>query len=494
MKIEDLRRQFTVFVLLKDLPTTSELKLSLSEAGYEAYMFTDQDMLISRISQLPPHMILFDPNALLTGMSGFVEAIHSLSSEVVFFSVVGASDIPAMKAFKAFNFANPIIAGDFLSERIIWALDQQIEKLYQVYLNEKIYENWKEQKAILDKHEGESKKTAELITSNQEYSFQKQAEQYSELIKSEQREQLVHFFLDSVNLKCVYFKYLPTVHAFAALLAHQIDISSIQGQTLNLDPKDDQKAKEELKQNKLPISLEDILKKNFNLSNPLIYSLYKGKELEGIFLFFPENISNKQTLEKEWILFSLHHEKLQLMKKIEILDVKDSVTGLWNKVYFKEKCYSEISRARRLKNPVSILHLSVDNSEDLKIQIGAVGFQLVLKAVADIILKTCRAHDVVARIDDHEFMVLLPHAAVKNAALVAERIRRQVEVHSFSVNALKVTVSIGISEFPSLCVSEIELQNSATKALLHIIKNTNRLCIYKPEPTFVPEFEVNSAL
>ncbi len=494
MKIENLRKQFTIFVLLKDLPTTSELKLMISEAGYDAYMFTDQDMLISRISQLPPHMILFDPSALLTGLSNFVEAIHSLSSEVVFFSVIAAQDVPAMKAYKAFNFANPVLTGDFFHDRVIWALDQQAEKLYQVYLNEKIYENLKEQSLKLEKLEIEHKKISEQTVSSDENVFQHQAEKYSQLIKGEQREQLVHFFLDSVNLKSVYFKYLPSVNSFAALLSHQCDISSIQGQTLSVDTKDSSSLKEELKKNKLPSSLETLLKTNFNLTNPLVYTLEKGKELEGVFLFFPENISNKQSLEKEWILFSLHHEKLQLMKKIEILDVKDSVTGLWNKIYFKEKCYSEISRARRLKNPVSILHLSLDKSDELKNQIGVVGFQLVLKAIADIVLKICRAHDVVARFDENDFMILLPHAAVKNAALVAERIRRQVEAHSFSVNALKVTVCIGISEFPSLCASELDLCDTATKALLHIIKSGNRLCIFKPAPTFVPEFEVSSAL
>lgn len=58
-------------------------------------------------------------------------------------------------------------------------------------------------------------------------------------------------------------------------------------------------------------------------------------------------------------------------------------------------------------------------------------------------------------------------------------------------NGMKVSVSLGVSEYPSLCDSARTLDETATKALLHIVdKGGNKICLYKAPDSHRPEFEV----
>jgi PleD family two-component response regulator len=72
-------------------------------------------------------------------------------------------------------------------------------------------------------------------------------------------------------------------------------------------------------------------------------------------------------------------------------------------------------------------------------------------------------------------------------------LRRTIENHSFSMSGQKITVSCGVSEYPTLSSSAADLEASASQALQFIIeKGGNKVCLYKPIQDFKPDFEVPS--
>ena len=91
----------------------------------------------------------------------------------------------------------------------------------------------------------------------------------------------------------------------------------------------------------------------------------------------------------------------------------------------------------------------------------------------------------------NEMAMILPHCSKKGAAIRAERLRRIVEGTTFMENGMKVSISLGVSEYPSLCDSAKTLDETATKALTHILdKGGNKICLYKAPDSHHPEFEV----
>jgi diguanylate cyclase (GGDEF)-like protein len=176
---------------------------------------------------------------------------------------------------------------------------------------------------------------------------------------------------------------------------------------------------------------------------------------------------------------------------VDSLEVQDAATELFNRNYYQKVLDDEASRARRLKQPLSVVKVALDNFYEIDSSLGEAARDELLKSVGAVIAKTSRTNDITARTGLNEIAMLLPHCSKKGAALRAERLRRIIEGTTFIEKGIKVTVSLGVSEYPSLCDSAKTLDESATKALLHIIdKGGNKICLFKAAQSHRPEFEV----
>ncbi|TPW10236.1 MAG: hypothetical protein FD130_2282, partial [Halothiobacillaceae bacterium] len=97
--------------------------------------------------------------------------------------------------------------------------------------------------------------------------------------------------------------------------------------------------------------------------------------------------------------------------------------------------------------------------------------------VADVIQQTVRGSDMVFRYGGEEFVVLLSSTHVKGALLLAERIRRNIEINSVSCNGvtLSATVSLGVSWLEE-CDTGLTLFQKADSALYEA-KAGGRNCV-----------------
>jgi diguanylate cyclase (GGDEF)-like protein len=220
--------------------------------------------------------------------------------------------------------------------------------------------------------------------------------------------------------------------------------------------------------------------------------LYAHNNLEGVFVYSGEvPAQNTTSLSEEFSLMSLCYANFVLEKRVDTLEVQDYVTELFNRNYYQKILAEEVTRARRLKQPISVVKIALDDIYEIESSMGEAVRDELLKSVAAIIMKTSRTNDVTCRTAANEMAMILPHASKKGAAIRAERLRRIIEGTSFMDNGMKVSISLGVSEYPSLCDSAKTLDETASKALLHITdKGGNKICLYKAPESHKPEFAI----
>jgi diguanylate cyclase (GGDEF)-like protein len=149
--------------------------------------------------------------------------------------------------------------------------------------------------------------------------------------------------------------------------------------------------------------------------------------------------------------------------ELERLSVTDALTGLYNRRHLMGTLANEVQRSRRLRRTFSVLMADVDHFKRYNDTNGHLGGDAALVKVAEILRKATRGVDSVARYGGEEFLVMLLEAPLTTAAIVGERIRARVASEPFEGG--KVTVSIGIAEYPSHGDTPEELIASADAAM-----------------------------
>jgi diguanylate cyclase (GGDEF)-like protein len=96
--------------------------------------------------------------------------------------------------------------------------------------------------------------------------------------------------------------------------------------------------------------------------------------------------------------------------------------------------------------------LDLDDFKGTNDRHGHVAGDVVLRQVADAVHRLIRIEDVFARYGGEEFVVLTRGDGVRNAAQLAERLRRAISEMAIKLDAVEipVTVSIGVAELEEL--------------------------------------------
>ncbi len=132
------------------------------------------------------------------------------------------------------------------------------------------------------------------------------------------------------------------------------------------------------------------------------------------------------------------------------LSVTDELTGLLNRRYMDERLMEEVKRSNRHGYPTSFVMLDVDHFKSYNDEFGHPAGDEALRLVGQVFHETLRGADVAARYGGEEFAVLLPQTTSDEAAVIAERLRANVEAKVFPHRP--VTVSIGVASCSSdLC-------------------------------------------
>jgi diguanylate cyclase (GGDEF)-like protein len=163
-----------------------------------------------------------------------------------------------------------------------------------------------------------------------------------------------------------------------------------------------------------------------------------------------------------------------LFEKAEDLSVTDGLTGIKNRQYLENVFVSEFSRSLRYKSPLSAVIIDVDHFKSVNDTYGHQKGDQVLIEIGKVLNVFCRAHDTIARYGGEEFVIVLPETNIKGAFPIAERIRNQVGILSFSSGAehWNVTISCGVAEIDfKKMKSKDDLLKAADQALYKAKEN-----------------------
>jgi diguanylate cyclase (GGDEF)-like protein/PAS domain S-box-containing protein len=174
-------------------------------------------------------------------------------------------------------------------------------------------------------------------------------------------------------------------------------------------------------------------------------------------------------------------------KKLEQLAYFDGLTQIANRRIFDEKLDNEWLRARRSRQPLSLILCDIDFFKRYNDYYGHQKGDDCLKAVAASINKCVqRPADLVARYGGEEFGILLSDTDSNGACSLAETIRKAVQdiniEHKRSEVCDSITLSLGVATaFPSSNGSNaVELLKSADKAL-YVAKGSGRNRVNKAD-------------
>lgn len=160
-----------------------------------------------------------------------------------------------------------------------------------------------------------------------------------------------------------------------------------------------------------------------------------------------------------------------LLNEVKQLAITDVLTSLYNRRHTMERLEDEIEKSKRYENPLSVMMIDVDHFKRINDEFGHLSGDVVLKKIAESIIKTLRDFDIVGRFGGEEFLVVLPNTSIDDAFSAAERIRKNVESLKLSKKDITVSVSIGVCQW-----SGDELKNLLSEAdrLLYSAKANGR--------------------
>ena len=155
--------------------------------------------------------------------------------------------------------------------------------------------------------------------------------------------------------------------------------------------------------------------------------------------------------------------------------ITDGMTKLYLHKYFKQRLFDEIKRAARFKRNLALIMVDIDHFKNFNDTYGHQAGDEVLKAVAAILRKAVRTHDLPVRYGGEEFALVLPETDMIGAVAVAERVRRSIETEHLEFNGevIKITASFGVALFPD-SATDMETLIKASDVALYWSKEHGR--------------------
>jgi diguanylate cyclase (GGDEF)-like protein len=134
--------------------------------------------------------------------------------------------------------------------------------------------------------------------------------------------------------------------------------------------------------------------------------------------------------------------------QVEVRATRDRLTGLANRETLLSHLTTEVERANRYRQPLSVAFIDIDRFKGINDTYGHNSGDAVLRQVADLVALHVRSSDLLGRYGGEEFMLILPATAPEEASEVAEKLRALVMQTPLTIaegGTLRSTISIGVA-------------------------------------------------
>lgn len=182
-----------------------------------------------------------------------------------------------------------------------------------------------------------------------------------------------------------------------------------------------------------------------------------------------------------------------LYRRMEELATLDSMTHLLNRRSILERLQDEWSRSQRYGHPITLICLDIDHFKQVNDRYGHPAGDQAICAVADLIRRSFRDHDLVGRIGEDrtgdpddpmagrlggdEFLIMLPETDQRGAMIAAERLREAGEDLIIAIEkgaAITLTLSVGVASWPETNAADLDELLQAVDQALYRAKAAGR--------------------
>ncbi len=188
-------------------------------------------------------------------------------------------------------------------------------------------------------------------------------------------------------------------------------------------------------------------------------------------------------IERELREARIRQERRQADETIRRLAYTDTLTGLPNRIRFRELVQEAIVAGQREQFHVALLLMDLDNFKDVNDTLGHDRGDILLQQVGLRLRSALFTLDVVARLGGDEFGILLPRlAASSDVSNVIKKLHDCLEA-PFMIDGIPITVetSIGVATMPEHADNADMLLQRADIAMYRAKRMASDYAVYAPE-------------
>ncbi|MBI3805830.1 MAG: diguanylate cyclase [Nitrospirae bacterium] len=147
---------------------------------------------------------------------------------------------------------------------------------------------------------------------------------------------------------------------------------------------------------------------------------------------------------------SLAVRNAEIHRHVQELAVKDELTALLNRRAFLNAVGREFKRVVRHEMPLALVLIDIDHFKEINDRYGHLIGDQVIRDLAQVLNRSVRDVDTIARYGGDEFVIILPRTNLGEALIAAERIKKTVRTNTFNIDRrpVEITVSMGIAHCP----------------------------------------------
>ncbi len=238
----------------------------------------------------------------------------------------------------------------------------------------------------------------------------------------------------------------------------------------------------------------------------LVEGRLEGRVIAGV-LCFPMlaggapvavlGIPNGETLTREQrkalgaaaALIAIAVRNVQLFAETHEISRRDNLTGCFNRGHGMDTLEQALRRARRVRQPLSIVMFDIDHFKTINDQLGHLRGDDLLRAVGAQLTRVLRSTDIRCRYGGDEFLIILPDTPLDGARQVAESLRREIATLAMvdEGRPVPVTASLGIA---IAAYSDLGVTGMIERADLAMYQakraGRNRFCAGEADATTAP--------
>lgn len=472
--VDTYKSEFKIFSYDEDTLRGQELEEQLKKQGYQFTVFNSRGLFYETLDKELPHVFILFYQPLNLKFREMLTKIREASPEIEVI-ILGANQFwPGIQNLLKANLATDFWSWPVADPSVFeFRLNQVLEKNIYKFIAEQRGDETAHIVAQLEDLRTQEPSTMSGADSLANFDFV-EAGVESGMTEAKAVDKLIS------DLKLQHpagdFIFLKNYPARNQLLATKTSFSQdnyFRGQSLPFDEEDLQGERGDLYNR-----VRTLLEQTFNCEDFIIQPVELGSEFFGFLMAV--NFEGNDFLQKasRYLGLSLRNCRLESGNRGPDRDLK--FDRILSSAQFPLALSTEISRARRLKLPVSLVtvHLEYVTAEKRE-----------REAAMKVMEETLREYDFIAVLDDQRFAMILPHCRYADAAVKAETLRRRLVARGLKTQNTPLRLCSGVSEFPSLSQDSDSLITDAQKACSQVlVSGKNKVCLYSAVDGFEPEF------